>query len=282
MTVSVTLQFSDMAEAVRTLCQMSGAPLPAVAPVITHADRPDVGAPLPPAAPVAEVQTAVASAQAAAVFGGTPAAALPGVVAALPGAAVVPATPPESAPVAPVAPPAASSVPTAATGQTGAPAGDLDKNGLPWDSRIHSGSKKMNADGTWRAGRNLNPEFVAGIEAELRTGVAARGGTPVAAVAPVAAPAQPPAPPPVVTAAAPVAPPVPPAAPVAETFATYMARIGGLYTASPVKAHEAMTKALGSLGPIAAGQPLTAIGQLAGCPQYIPVVDAEFQRLMAA
>lgn len=69
-----------------------------------------------------------------------------------------------------------------------------DATGLPWDERIHSAGKTLNADGTWRLRRNVDDAVRQAVEAELR-------GTlePVAAVAPP--------PPP---------PPAPPAAPVAD------------------------------------------------------------------
>lgn len=44
----------------------------------------------------------------------------------------------------------------------------LDKNGLPWDARIHAASKAINADGTWRQKRGVAPELVATVEAQLR------------------------------------------------------------------------------------------------------------------
>lgn len=45
----------------------------------------------------------------------------------------------------------------------------LDKNGLPWDSRIHSTAKSFNADGTWKYLRGIDREFlVPQVEAELR------------------------------------------------------------------------------------------------------------------
>ena len=46
--------------------------------------------------------------------------------------------------------------------------GNLDSEGLPWDSRIHSSSKAKNSDGTWRIKRNSDKEFVAGVVAELK------------------------------------------------------------------------------------------------------------------
>lgn len=62
--------------------------------------------------------------------------------------------------------------PAVAAGPANVPGGspDLDKEGLPWDARIHSDSRNMNADGTWRKRRNLEKSGVdvAAIEAELR------------------------------------------------------------------------------------------------------------------
>jgi hypothetical protein len=43
-----------------------------------------------------------------------------------------------------------------------------DKNGLPWDARIHASSKTMNADGSWRGRRNTDAHIIASVEAELR------------------------------------------------------------------------------------------------------------------
>lgn len=44
----------------------------------------------------------------------------------------------------------------------------VDKEGLPWDSRIHSSAKTFNSDGTWRSRRGLADGYVPKIEAELR------------------------------------------------------------------------------------------------------------------
>ena len=69
-----------------------------------------------------------------------------------------------SAPPPPVPVPPAPSAPAASP----SPAG-VDSTGLPWDERIHSGTKAVNADGTWRARRGLNnPALVKEVEAQLR------------------------------------------------------------------------------------------------------------------
>lgn len=128
---------------------------------------------------------------AAAVFGAGGAIPLPpSVVPAIPAASTT------DAPVAPTAPAAASPV-------------ELDKNGLPWDARIHASTKAKNADNSWRTRRNLDKATLDSVTAELKAGasVAPAVPTPPAMVIP---------PPPVVApAAAPVnAAPVIPAPPV--------------------------------------------------------------------
>ena len=45
--------------------------------------------------------------------------------------------------------------------------GDLDANGLPWDARIHAGSKALNKNGTWRYRRGVDEGIVEAVEAEL-------------------------------------------------------------------------------------------------------------------
>lgn len=44
----------------------------------------------------------------------------------------------------------------------------LDSEGLPWDKRIHSSSKALNKDGTWRLRKNIKQELVEQVVAELR------------------------------------------------------------------------------------------------------------------
>jgi hypothetical protein len=44
----------------------------------------------------------------------------------------------------------------------------LDKEGLPWDARIHASSKTQNADGTWRLKRGLQKDHLDKVTAELR------------------------------------------------------------------------------------------------------------------
>lgn len=106
----------------------------------------------------------------------TPAAVVPPPPAApAPDVAAVPPVPPAPTPaVAVVPPPWAPFSPTIA-------APTFDKDGMPWDGRIHSSSKAFLADGTWRQRRNTDPAVVAAVTAELRAAIAA----PAAPAAPV-------------------------------------------------------------------------------------------------
>ena len=80
---------------------------------------------------------------------------------------------------------------------------ELDKNGIPWDERIHAGTKRKNADGTWSLKKGVDKDLAAQIIAEYQ--VAAPTTTTVLAAP--AAPAKPGVPP-----APPAAPPAPPKA----------------------------------------------------------------------
>ena len=132
------------------------------------------------------------------------------------GSIVAPPPPANTAPITTT--PGVASSPTA-TLTTGV---DLDAKGFPWDNRIHAGTKRKNADGSWTAKRGVDPALVAAVEAELRQVMGAPGVTPLApttapiAPTPLLAPAAP------VTANLPtasvspvVAAPLPPAAPPA-------------------------------------------------------------------
>ena len=61
--------------------------------------------------------------------------------------------------------PASAAVSNASVSSTGV---IVDKSGLPWDSRIHSIAKSINADGSWRIRRGLPEGYAEKIEAELR------------------------------------------------------------------------------------------------------------------
>jgi hypothetical protein len=61
----------------------------------------------------------------------------------------------------------------------------VDKNGLPWDERIHSSSKALTDAGLWRKKRGVDPAAVAFAESELR---AIPTGTPAPPPPPPTAP----------------------------------------------------------------------------------------------
>lgn len=74
-----------------------------------------------------------------------------------------------------------------------APAHDwsmVDKDGLPWDERIHAGTKTKKADGAWKAKPKVDKAYREQIEAELREMAAYRGTaqTPAPGSAPDPAP----------------------------------------------------------------------------------------------
>lgn len=96
----------------------------------------------------------------------------------------------------------------------------LDKNGLPWDSRIHSAAKTFNADGTWKYLRGVDREvLVPQVEAELRGDVAVAEEVEAPQAPVVEAPQAPVAPQPGLPPLAGVGlPPLAPQAPVAIDF----------------------------------------------------------------
>lgn len=89
---------------------------------------------------------------------------------------------------------------------------ELDKNGIPWDERIHAGTKRKNADGTWSLKKGVDKDLAAQIIAEYQAAAPTTPAAPSKQSAPAAHSAPtPPAPP-----SAPSKPGVPPAPPKAE------------------------------------------------------------------
>ena len=90
---------------------------------------------------------------------------------------------------------------------------ELDKNGIPWDERIHAGTKRKNADGTWSLKKGVDKELAAQIIAEYQSATPTTPAITTVPAAPAAPakPGVPPAPP-----ATPAKPGVPPAPPKAE------------------------------------------------------------------
>ncbi len=136
---------------------------------------------------------------AAAAFGSAPAplaqpaTVAPSIAVAAPSLTVPAAPTPTSTATANVpVPPAPNTAPAApaptahATPSTPASGVEVDKHGLPWDGRIHAGTKRKNADGSWTAKRGVDPALVAQVEAELRQVMGAPAAAPLAQAAPTA------------------------------------------------------------------------------------------------
>lgn len=111
---------------------------------------------------------------------------------------------------------------------------DFDKEGLPWDERIHSSNHKLTGQGVWQRRRGVSDEVYNSVKAELLGKWEA--AEPVTENAPIPAPVAAPAPIPAPTfesgqVLAPVAPaapaptPVAPAAPVQSTFETFSSKL---------------------------------------------------------
>lgn len=98
------------------------------------------------------------------------------------------------------------------TGVTVTTTVELDKNGILWDERIHAGTKRKNADGTWSLKKGVDKELAAQIIAEYQSAAP----TTATVQATPAAPAKPGVPTPPAPPAAPAKPGVPPAPPKAE------------------------------------------------------------------
>lgn len=215
-------------------------------------------------------------------------------LAGLGGTAVTVAVAPSPMTFTPAAPVAAGE--DDESGDTTVAPGTVDKNGIPWDDRIHSTPAKLTGKGVWRAKRGVSDELTTQIEAELR----ARGGQPAPAPAPVMTmppmPAPMPMPAPVMTAPpvtmppgypapAPVmtAPPPPAPAPVAAApiaaptdFNTFMQGIQSLINSGKVDA--AYFGDLVQRVNAAAGTQFGAITDVASRPDLIPWVWSVMQQ----
>lgn len=112
--------------------------------------------------------------------------------------------------VAPVTAQTATTTPGPVVSADPVPTPELDSAGLPWDERIHAGTKRQNADGSWTLKKGVDKELVAQVIEELKGAPATTTAptTPVKPVTPVtpAAPATPVKPVTPATPAAPVKP----------------------------------------------------------------------------
>lgn len=162
------------------------------------------------------------------------------------------------------APPATVSTPSAAgpTVTSGASPSELDRAGLPWDARIHSETRKMNADGTWRLRRNLAEDVKTAVIAELRMQHPVSLPPPPVAVVP---PPPPPVTPQPVGAAAPAVPAGVPAGPVSD-FKGLMAKAGALMQSGKLT-HPQLAQACVACG-------VASLPALMQAPEKIPAVNA--------
>lgn len=200
--------------------------------------------------------------------------ALPSAPVGLPVGGVQGATAP--LPLAPVAP---ATVAPLATAQTASPASgvEVDKNGLPWDARIHSSSKSKTQQGVWTRRRGLNDDaMVARVEAELRQLMALPAG---------AAPLQPgpngtlPLPPVAPVIPAPVLPPVAASMPVAPVLPPVVATAAAPTTLDQLlplctAAETAGTMPKGALVAACQAHQLSSPVALAARADYVPVIYA--------
>lgn len=156
------------------------------------------------------------------------------------------------------------------TGPVNASAPAVDSTGLPWDERIHAGTKGTNADGSWKAKRGApKGPALAAIEAELRARAGATVPTPPAAPLPppMALPATPMQP----MQAPPLPPPfVPPVAPVPVATAPLPPVAAPAYSPPPMPTPEPVAP----VAPVAAPTPAPAADALdfTGFMQHLGVL----------
>lgn len=236
-------------------------------PTIAPEDNPAAGAPT-------AQEVFKADLPASAVFGGAGVQLPNGApsIAAVPAPVIAPGAPLASSTTSTVSPiPAPPPAPGAVTAAPMAPATQsavrLDKTGVPYDARIHAKGENgpvMNADLTWRAKRNVSPEYKVQIENELRSLLAAPVGT-------VSAP--PPSAPPI-----PMPPPsqqtTPGTVPSSVTFATVMQLL------TPALASGKLSQA--EVGQLLAGRGIQTLPSLTAVPHLVPDIHADLLALLAA
>lgn len=263
-----------------------------------HCHRePEVAAPVVPAVPVAPVAPAVAeiSQDPAAVFGGGAVAPAPLAASIPPIAAASTDAPQNAVTTAPIT----TTLGPASLG-AGAASVELDSKGLPWDERIHAGTKTKIKSGEWKAKKGVEAATVAQVEAELRArvsagnapaGVAAVPTAPIAVIPAIANPATSPASDPAAVfggaapgvppaPAIPTAPPVAPLAPAATvapsvsadpaTFEQLMPRITAAVTAGIMPPT--------AVGAACAAHGIASVVTLQQSPAFVPLVWATLKQ----
>jgi len=152
-----------------------------------------------------------------------------------------------------------------------------DKNGFPWDPRIHAttaggGGSINKSDGLWRAKKGVADDLVASVQAELR----AQGYAATAATAPPPPAAETPAPPPP-AAETPAPPPAAPAAAAAtpiERFQKLMKKVTPAQNAGKLTVVDiaGMCEAVG----------IKQLGELLTKPEHIDTIEAQVDALIMA
>lgn len=230
-----------------------------------------------------------------------------------PGVATAPAAPVANVAGAPVA---AAGTATNQSATVAPPANAaVDSEGIPWDARIHSETRKTNADGTWRYRRNLDAAVKQAVYAELKAAAGQQVSPPAAPVGatgtshiPMVAPPPPAAvapPPPAAEVVAPPPPasatvlPFPSPAPAAPPVPVQPATALGMPNAGQPPVVQAVTSFRDLMQKVnvalAAGkltQPQLAeacklagvdsVTALAAQPMLVPAVDANLGRYLAA
>jgi hypothetical protein len=194
-------------------------------------------------------------------------------------------------PAVPPAPPAAATVSTAGPhlvipGPVVPGSSLLDKSGLPWDERIHAGSKTTTADELWRKKRGVADTLVTTVEAELR----ALMNIPAPAAPAISTPRMskavdpldcsawvPPAVPAAPAAAIIAAPPPPPAAPIVDDRQAFVNLIG---KASAAIQGQKLTQEELNAACIAVGVP--SLPLLANRLDLVPQVEALINSTIAS
>ncbi len=184
------------------------------------------------------------------------------------GPGYIKSTEPPYAPVVP-APPAE---PGDDDGAASADAPAFDKAGTPWDKRIHSSSKAINEDGTWRKRRNLADITYTTVMAELaqQTPGALPAAPPTIAAAPQV---------PTTIPAVPEAPQAPAAIPVPASIPAVPAS-PGVVDQGPIPVP---TPAVVSIPPVATpvAIPAAPVAAVPAVPEAAPVaVPSNFGQMM--
>lgn len=240
----------------------------------------------------------------AAVFGGAAVPLAPAAAPSIAGAAPLPTAPeatmvntstatptPAPVPPAPTAPATGAPAASAAAPTTLASSVELDSKGLPWDERIHAGTKTKIKSGEWKAKKGVDDALVSQVEAELRARLAA---TPAAAAVPPAPAAAPVADPAAVFGSAGVAvppaptiPTAPPAAPLAPVVPAAPSAVADPTTFEQLMPRITAAVSANVLPPTAVGQACAAHGvasvvTLQQQPQFVPLVWATLKQTYPA